>query len=689
MEERAAARGGGNRAQNKVNLSPMRTRVRSRRSLLSGSSGSTGAPLSDLSAFDYAGPDAGRRPVAGSSSSITAGPGGVISAFPFRSGMPRLSDVEASGVIAKVPENNAASVSSAVVPTIMAPRADSAANRLNRARRNRRPVPAPSRKQSTGSLSTTSFGSSAGSSTNSNSDAPLPTASFHATFNNNAAAVGRSNADKDSQNIRFPRQETYRRKKAAAIERRDGMINEDNTPFSPVGSSTIGKRRGSAGRGGVTGNYEDDDTASIGSNSVRSYESNHSSSERRKGNSNVPSSDANGEGRPFDPFAISEDGGGDATRKDNANVWENTPPMSKFGDSPDISTSHKSTASSEIVQTADSKDTDVARKGSTDESAGGEKLQQFGHYTALPHGGSHGTIENVATATTFNSYDETEQAIDLSKQETLPSTHVASDRINPSRLFVSIALNEDLSCSYKQSKISSCSIEGIVQVQVSADSDSEVPFYLLVRDPSRHIRAIQENQKYTKDSSDELQLNDRADYKFNLTIPNADKYFPIMRYKCSSELRPVPIRVQTRVRLHGGCCRVALQISSNPANEDDLTDLTIIMAVPTGIRGETLSTSPPGGVWNDAKRSVLWCVAELGDGEKFQLQAQFEMENGEETLFGPDQSAKPSFPVLVRCQCMYAQLSDVEFEVSDAPETPAEVTTKIARRFRLSHREKS
>mmetsp|Transcript_33904 Transcript_33904/g.45287 ORF Transcript_33904/g.45287 Transcript_33904/m.45287 type:complete len:163 (-) Transcript_33904:49-537(-) len=162
-----------------------------------------------------------------------------------------------------------------------------------------------------------------------------------------------------------------------------------------------------------------------------------------------------------------------------------------------------------------------------------------------------------------------------------------------------------------------------------------------------------------------------------------------MRYKCSSELRPVPIRVQTRVRLHGGCCRVALQISSNPANEDDLTDLTIIMAVPTGIRGETLSTSPPGGVWNDAKRSVLWCVAELGDGEKFQLQAQFEMENGEETLFGPDQSAKPSFPVLVRCQCMYAQLSDVEFEVSDAPETPAEVTTKIARRFRLSHREKS
>ena len=131
--------------------------------------------------------------------------------------------------------------------------------------------------------------------------------------------------------------------------------------------------------------------------------------------------------------------------------------------------------------------------------------------------------------------------------------------------------------------------------------------------------------------------------------------------------------------------RVALQISSNPHNEDNLTDLTIIMGVPPVVKGETLTTSPPGGVWNASKRSVIWCVSELGGGEKFQLQARFEIERGEP----PDTNEKPKFPVLVRCQCMYAQLSDVEVEVSDIPEVfPADVRMKLARRFRLSHRER-
>jgi hypothetical protein len=147
-------------------------------------------------------------------------------------------------------------------------------------------------------------------------------------------------------------------------------------------------------------------------------------------------------------------------------------------------------------------------------------------------------------------------------------------------------------------------------------------------------------------------------------------------------------RVQTRVRVNeNATCRVALQISSNPANEDDLTDLTIVMGVPMEVRGETLVTTPPGGVWNASKRSVVWCVAELGDGEKFQLQAEFEMNPGPSPLSsGP----KPKFPVLVRCQCMYAQLSDVELEVADIPDVyPADVAMKLARRFRLSHRERS
>jgi hypothetical protein len=146
-------------------------------------------------------------------------------------------------------------------------------------------------------------------------------------------------------------------------------------------------------------------------------------------------------------------------------------------------------------------------------------------------------------------------------------------------------------------------------------------------------------------------------------------------------------RVQTRVKLDDTYCRVALQISSNPNNEAKLVDLTIIMGIPEDVLGESLATQPAGGVWNSGKRCVTWCVEELGEGEKFQLQARFTIDkNGKYDPSGE----KPAFPVLVRCQCLFAQLSDVELEVRDIPDVaPADVTMKIARRFRLSHRERS
>ena len=144
-------------------------------------------------------------------------------------------------------------------------------------------------------------------------------------------------------------------------------------------------------------------------------------------------------------------------------------------------------------------------------------------------------------------------------------------------------------------------------------------------------------------------------------------------------------RVQTRVRSEDAYWRVALQISSNPNNKDSLTDLTIIMGVPTVVKGESLTTSPAGGVWNASKRSVIWCVSELGGGEKFQLQARFETYPDA----GETADEKPKFPVLVRCQCMYTHLSDVEIEALDIPEVfPVDVKVKKTRRFRLSHRER-
>ena len=141
-------------------------------------------------------------------------------------------------------------------------------------------------------------------------------------------------------------------------------------------------------------------------------------------------------------------------------------------------------------------------------------------------------------------------------------------------------------------------------------------------------------------------------------------------------------RVQTKVRINAMNCRVALQVSSNPSNERKLTELTITMTIPDNVMGESVTTQPEGGVWNAKKRTVMWCVKELGEGEKFLLQAQFALEEPVE-----EYGETPAFPVMVRCQSMSAQLSNITFECSDAKGFPADVTMKFARRFRLSHRE--
>lgn len=72
------------------------------------------------------------------------------------------------------------------------------------------------------------------------------------------------------------------------------------------------------------------------------------------------------------------------------------------------------------------------------------------------------------------------------------------------------------------------------------------PFFLLLKDPANHIRMIQENRRYADDMTEAF-LTERKeeekgfDHKFTISVPKAENYFPVMRYKCSNELRPVPI----------------------------------------------------------------------------------------------------------------------------------------------------
>lgn len=61
-------------------------------------------------------------------------------------------------------------------------------------------------------------------------------------------------------------------------------------------------------------------------------------------------------------------------------------------------------------------------------------------------------------------------------------------------------------------------------------------FCFLIRDPSNHIESISENRQIVETTKSE-----GADYAYYVTVPKQDQYFPILKYECSGNLRPVPI----------------------------------------------------------------------------------------------------------------------------------------------------
>jgi hypothetical protein len=62
-----------------------------------------------------------------------------------------------------------------------------------------------------------------------------------------------------------------------------------------------------------------------------------------------------------------------------------------------------------------------------------------------------------------------------------------------------------------------------------------------MRDPARHVESFVQNKKFADDVSASLMAEEDADRKFTVSVPKDDSYFPVVRYKCTDELRPVPM----------------------------------------------------------------------------------------------------------------------------------------------------
>mmetsp|Transcript_39701 Transcript_39701/g.46404 ORF Transcript_39701/g.46404 Transcript_39701/m.46404 type:complete len:111 (-) Transcript_39701:66-398(-) len=101
-------------------------------------------------------------------------------------------------------------------------------------------------------------------------------------------------------------------------------------------------------------------------------------------------------------------------------------------------------------------------------------------------------------------------------------------------------------------------------------------------------------------------------------------------------------------------------------NESNLTDLSILMAVPNAVKGDTVKMSRRGGIWDSLKRMLVWNVKELKIGAELGLQAQFEiiLNNGDDN--GIIDTSALCFPVLLRCSSLQGQMSRLYIDLLEA-----------------------
>ena len=69
----------------------------------------------------------------------------------------------------------------------------------------------------------------------------------------------------------------------------------------------------------------------------------------------------------------------------------------------------------------------------------------------------------------------------------------------------------------------------------------------MLKDPAGHVESLQENKKYADDLTASSGAPDgSAIHKFAVSVPKGENYFPVLRYKCAGDLRPVPIVSERR-----------------------------------------------------------------------------------------------------------------------------------------------
>lgn len=83
-------------------------------------------------------------------------------------------------------------------------------------------------------------------------------------------------------------------------------------------------------------------------------------------------------------------------------------------------------------------------------------------------------------------------------------------------------------------------VKSTLQGEYSPKPQAPIPFFLVFQDHFSHIKSLQENKKFVEHLTLENGAGER-EFIYCVSVPKEEEFYPIVRYKCSSALRPVPI----------------------------------------------------------------------------------------------------------------------------------------------------
>lgn len=278
----------------------------------------------------------------------------------------------------------------------------------------------------------------------------------------------------------------------------------------------------------------------------------------------------------------------------------------------------------------------------------------------------------------------------------------------PPRLNVRLMLHEEVSSTAvidpdgEGGSMSQLSIEGKVSARVeSSNAHENIPFALHVSGPMASLANFTCNEHCTLEDDDNTLNTPYSQQGGNIGTVRCKVDIPkskvagceIFTYSMNVRSENMPILVQTKSTISGRICRVSVQVRSNLSNLGDLSNFTIIVAIPSTLKGNTVKvTRGDHGLWDANKRIVTWKIGSLPHGESCLVSAEAEISQAVANLLHENPfeaklaEGKIKCPVLVRCLSEVDQVSDLALSVKANRGDPATIVQNQMRSYQLLHR---